>query len=242
MSYILEALRKADQERAAGAVPDLESAHQTAHPEQRSFRWVWILVALLLVNATLMVLLATRDTGTGVTRPAASPVAGPAQETAGSPRPVVEPPVRADRPAATVVTAPKTVLYQDRPVAAVQAIPPVTITAPARKSAAGTPVAPAATGKAQSPVATAPVQAAPPEAPEQGLSDWEDLPLEFRSSLEVQRLDVHVYDTDPQRRFVLINLRKYRAGDSLESGAVIEEILPDGVLLTYQGTRFRYRK
>lgn len=83
---------------------------------------------------------------------------------------------------------------------------------------------------------------APAEPAQQDLRDWEDLSLEFRSGLDMPRLDVHVYDTDPQRRFVLIELRKYRAGDRLDSGAVIEEILPDGLQLSYQGTRFRYRK
>lgn len=233
MSYILDALRKSDQERAVGVVPDLQSAHQAVRPAQRSYGWVWILVALLAVNATLMVLLATRDTGTGSTHMTESPVAGPAHVPAGSPRPVVEPAVREDRAAASVPKAPKTVLLRDRPTAVVPVTPPVTTTAP---------VAPAAPVKAQPQVAKAPLQARPAEAPKQGLKDWEDLSLEFRSSLEMPRLDVHVYDADPQRRFVLISLRKYRAGDRLESGAVIEEILPDGLQMSYQGTRFRYHK
>jgi general secretion pathway protein B len=53
---------------------------------------------------------------------------------------------------------------------------------------------------------------------------------------------VHVYDSDPKRRFVLIDLQKYRQGDRLQSGALLEEILPDGIQLLYQGTQFIYRK
>lgn len=56
------------------------------------------------------------------------------------------------------------------------------------------------------------------------------------------RLDVHVYDDDPQRRFLLVELKKYREGDTLANGAVIEEILPEGVRMFYRGTRFIYRK
>ncbi len=233
MSYILDALRKSDQERAVGVVPDLQSAHQAVRPVQRSYGWIWILVALLAVNGVLMVLLATRDTGTGSTYTTESPVAGPAHVPAGPARPVEEPAVREDRAAASAPEAPKTVLLRDRPTAVAPVIPPVTTTAP---------VVPAAPVKAQPQVAKAPLQARPAEAPKQGLKDWEDLSLEFRSGLEIPRLDVHVYDADPQRRFVLINLRKYRAGDRLESGAVIEEILPDGLQMSYQGTRFRYQK
>jgi general secretion pathway protein B len=238
MSYILEALRKADQERSAGAVPDLESAHPAARPAQRSFRWVWILVALLVVNGALMVLLATRDTGTAIPHRAASPVAGPAQQTKASAPSAV--PV--DRVATPAVRVPKTVLLEDRPAPPAPVMPPVTAIIPAVKPAARTPVVPPAPVEAQPRVASAPLQASPPKAPKQELDDWEELSLEFRSGLEMPRLDVHVYDADPQRRFVLINLRKYRAGDRLESGAVIEEIVPDGIQVSYQGTRFRYRK
>ncbi|MDH3871748.1 MAG: general secretion pathway protein GspB [Gammaproteobacteria bacterium] len=244
MSYILEALRKADQERSAGAVPDLESTHPAARPAQRSFRWVWILVALLVVNGALMVLLATRDTGTAVPRQAASPVTGPARQTAASTPAAVASAVPVDRAATPAVSVPKTVLPQDRPAPPAPVMPPVTAIIPAGKPAARTPVVPAAPGKAPPQVASAPLQAPPPppQASKQELDDWEELSLEFRSGLEMPRLDVHVYDADPQRRFVLINLRKYRAGDRLESGAVVEEILPDGIQVSYQGTRFRYRK
>ena len=56
------------------------------------------------------------------------------------------------------------------------------------------------------------------------------------------RMDVHVYDSDPRRRFVLIDLQKFREGDRLSNGAVLEEILPDGIVLSYQGRRFHYGK
>ncbi len=251
MSYILEALRKADQERSAGAVPDLESTHPAARPGQRSFRWVWILVALLVVNGALMVMLATRDTGTPVSRQAASPVTGPARQTAASSPAAVASAVPVDRVATPPAKVPKTVLPQDRSAPPAPVLPPVTAIIPAGKSAARTPAVPAAPGKAPPRVASAPQQASSPplqasspplQASNQELDDWEELSLEFRSGLEMPRLDVHVYDADPQRRFVLINLRKYRAGDRLESGAVVEEILPDGIQVSYQGKRFRYRK
>ena len=37
-------------------------------------------------------------------------------------------------------------------------------------------------------------------------------------------------------------LKKYREGDMLSNGAVVEEILPEGVRLSYGGSRFVYRK
>lgn len=240
MSYILEALRKADQERAAGAVPDLEATHQVPRPVQRSFRWVWILVVLLAVNGVLMALLATRDTGPAVTAVVDRPIAGTAPGAAGPASPAVKPVLPTDRVVAAV-PVPKPVLHQERPAAPARTVAPPVTTAPAPAR----PSAPSAAVKPPRPAPAVVAKAAPPapaEPAQQDLRDWEDLSLEFRSGLDMPRLDVHVYDTDPQRRFVLIELRKYRAGDRLDSGAVIEEILPDGLQLSYQGTRFRYRK
>ena len=54
MSYILEALRKADQERSAGSVPDLEAVHESSSREGGSHRWVWILGVFLLANGLLL--------------------------------------------------------------------------------------------------------------------------------------------------------------------------------------------
>ena len=77
---------------------------------------------------------------------------------------------------------------------------------------------------------------------QQGVQLWSDLPLEFRSSFSLPHIDVHVYAEQPARRFILVDLQKYREGDTLNSGAVIEEILPHGLQLYYQGTRFEIEK
>ena len=67
---------------------------------------------------------------------------------------------------------------------------------------------------------------------------WDDLPLEFRSGFVLPHIDVHVYDDDPARRFILVDLQKYREDETLESGAVVEAINEDSIQLNYQGTRF----
>jgi general secretion pathway protein B len=74
------------------------------------------------------------------------------------------------------------------------------------------------------------------------LQSWFELPQEFRNQLDLPRLDVHVYSEDPQGRFILVNLKKYREGERLPNGLVLEEILPDGMVMSYQGERFRVEK
>jgi general secretion pathway protein B len=74
------------------------------------------------------------------------------------------------------------------------------------------------------------------------LQSWYELPQELRNKLDLPRLDVHVYSEEPQGRFILVNLEKYREGETLASGLVLEEILPDGMVMSYQGERFRVEK
>ena len=43
----------------------------------------------------------------------------------------------------------------------------------------------------------------------------------------------------PQQRFVFVNSRKYREGDTLQEGPVVEQITPDGAVLEFRGRQFQ---
>lgn len=217
MSYILEALKKADHERTLGDVPDLETAHWGERRKRRTYRWVWVVVALLVVNGTLLAVLLGRNGDTGVQSQVS------AGRGAGDQLPERLVP-RADR---TAVQPSRTIARPREPVY----MPPV-VQAPAAVVQQAAPPAVAA-----QPVARAAAPAAVP-AGSSGVPYWDDLPLEYRSGLVLPHIDVHVYDDDPARRFILVELQKYREGGALESGAVVEKINKDNIQLYYQGTRF----
>lgn len=90
MSYILEALKKSEQERHRGRAPDLQSLHtapaQTDHPRRW---WPLALAVALLLNAGL--LLIWHPWEAAHPEPAAVPVVSTAAPT--PPRPAVAPPV-----------------------------------------------------------------------------------------------------------------------------------------------------
>lgn len=50
-------------------------------------------------------------------------------------------------------------------------------------------------------------------------------------------LNVHVYDEDPDKRFVMIDYRKYEEGDATPGGIRIESITPHGLVVTQRGRR-----
>ena len=235
MSYILDALKKADQERTLGKVPDLEAAHWGERRSKRSYRWVWVLGALLLINGALLVMLLGSDdagvsSGDRQSGPADSmavtPVPRDARTSAPPPReiarprePVFVPPSAPARPPVTVKQASPRVIQAE--TVENQSIPSTVEPSPSFVR----------------PPAPAPVPAVASSVPE-----WGDLPLEFRSGFTLPRLDVHVYSENPEKRFILVDLQKFREGDTLGSGAVLEEILPGSIQLYYQGTRFRVEK
>jgi general secretion pathway protein B len=218
MSYILEALKKADRERTLGEVPDLESAHWGMRRPERFWRWLWIVIVLLLFNAVLLGYLLTRD------EVDMEPVAGTA--------PVLPPAVVSPR--APVYQAPVQVPVEPPAVVAVRpkvAIPPHVGPRPATEPPPAS--APARVVQAQGPL-SGQTSAAEAELPE-----WSELPLEIRSSFNLPHIDVHVYSEVPRRRFILVDLQKYREGETLKSGAVLEKIQPNSIQLYYEGTRFR---
>jgi len=230
MSYILEALKKADQERGVGVIPDLTTRHEARRPQPRSYRWLWIVAALLIANAALLVTLLTdRDTEV----PAAAQ--GPAEQ---------QPPLL-DDPLAQAVQQSDDVPVGEAPI--VQDTMPV---ATVGKWSTGELVALPESANAQSPERVSPpaVESATPTEPlasaasSADLQTWYELPAEIRNSLTLPRLDLHVYSEEPQNRFIMVSLRKFREGERLESGMLLEEILPDGMVMSYRGERFLVEK
>ena len=82
----------------------------------------------------------------------------------------------------------------------------------------------------------------PPAAAQSAGSPSRNMPtaddVAASSGLPELRLELHVYSTRPQERFVFINSAKYREGDKTPEGAAVEEITPDGVVMSARGNRF----
>lgn len=51
MSYILDAIKKADQKKDLGTVPDVHTVHESPMGEPRRPRWLYWLAAILIINA-----------------------------------------------------------------------------------------------------------------------------------------------------------------------------------------------
>jgi len=73
---------------------------------------------------------------------------------------------------------------------------------------------------------------------ESGYMLYQDAALVAGANLPQLRLDLHVYAAKPQDRFALINMHKLHEGDSLPEGVKVENITPDGVIMSHNGLKF----
>ena len=65
---------------------------------------------------------------------------------------------------------------------------------------------------------------------------------EFQQRLPDMKANVYAYSADPVERFVIVNMDKYRAGQRIADGPVLQEITADSMILKFSGRRFRLER
>ena len=71
---------------------------------------------------------------------------------------------------------------------------------------------------------------------------FSDLPYDFRNSAPKMTINVFVYAERPDDRFVVMNMEKYKAGQTTKDAVLIKEIRPDSVVASYGGRTFRLER
>lgn len=99
---------------------------------------------------------------------------------------------------------------------------------------------PTETGKPRSePAATRAAKPTSPPPDSSGPAPWlSSLPDDFRAALPALMVNIHVYAPDERQRILYINNRPLKRGEEIE-GVVVEEIVPEGVVLRARGQRFK---
>ena len=62
-----------------------------------------------------------------------------------------------------------------------------------------------------------------------------EMPPDYRADFPALTLEVHVFEAN--RRFVMINGRRYKEGERIAEGPQILEIVRDGVVFEYRGEK-----
>ena len=227
MSYILDALRRADAERQRGGVPGLHA--QPAAPAPAGVDRAPRFGAAALGLAAVGLLLA----------------GGAAVWWLGGGRGVAEPAVR--NPSAGVVTAPPLVpsvlvAAQALPAAPLSGLPSAVPTAPAvptqplPAAPLPLPLAPSTRPLAPAPRSAA-VQPTVPAAPAR-LPRLADLPEGLRHELPPLNLGGSVFADQPAARLVIVNGQVFREGEQPAPGLLVQQIGLRAVVFEFRGQRF----
>lgn len=268
MSYILEALRKADEERDQGVAPALpEPAPAEPSASARGGVWRWIAAgAAIPVVALLAWRMATQQPEPAPSQrraaPAASAAAAPAAVASAASVAGATPAVEqaADVELATVpqeapaskpspaeapveqTRPPATEAPVEQPQPPVAAKPARAATSrSAREEAAGRIAPPAAAPPAEAaprPERIAPAAAAPPPADAAKLAKLEELPEELRRQVPAIALGGSVYSPRAEDRMLIVNGQVVREGTELAPGLRVESIGRRSAVLSIRGRRF----
>lgn len=256
MSYILDALRRAEAERGRGAVPGIHTQAMPAAgvPAERTGS-----ANLLLIGTAVVAVAALAAGGTwwAMQRPAGAPAGNatvavapslsPAQVPAPLPAqaPVAPPVVAAPSPAPAVTAAPTPVpapapapsqplvpsAVEQRPVV------PKRVAEPAREKPVreAEPVRRDAAPAAAANSAAAAAPAAPPNGP---VFAQNDLPPSVREQLPVLQVTGATYSSNPAHRMAIVNGQVLQEGDQAAPGLKLERIEQGRTVWSFRGYRY----
>lgn len=267
MSFILDALKKSENERQRQVGPSLADVRVIRKNAERPW-WVVAVAALLVVNLGVLLVVLIRSSD-----------AKPAQPAQAAPAPVqsAPPPQTAPQQNYNAAPAPQQYQYQyqqqqQRPQQSYQQTVP---TDPSVRSladeasgygegypedpanshlsgAAAVPEGPPMVRQIQPPsvaplpsgavfearqAANAPAAGTGALVGNETLPTFEDL-ASRGTNLPELHLDIHVHSQKPSERFVFVNMRKYLEGEAIKEGPTVERIIPEGVILNQRGMRF----
>jgi general secretion pathway protein B len=249
MSFILDALKKSESERQQQAGPALFEV-RVAPPRAGLPIWAVVAgIALGVAAATIAVLLwrgsARSDTDTAAASgTAAAPAAGVAGDAVAG--------ISSAAPLTSAATSAATIPNANTPAAGSTsaATPPTAsrfnpplVDDPASDTSADAdetaadrmPALPAGSGAMNGPAAPA---AANGRSHSTGLPSRDDLIASGQAQIPDVQLNLHVYDSKPAARFVIVNGQRAHEGEVLANGVRVDEVTSDGAVLSFRGARF----
>jgi general secretion pathway protein B len=247
MSYILEALKKAQAERQLGNAPTLHAAQPVvpalpASAASRKPLLVGLGAGALVVVAGAVLLWRSAPapapaTPVAAVVPASTPAAAPAANS-----PVVANSLEVSAPPAPPqeVRVPQSRVASPTPApVAVRAAPQAVPAAPSAPAVAAvrtptavpTPAPVAATAPARTP--------APAAAPEDSLPYLQQLPESVQRDVPRVAFGGYMYSANPADRLLLVDKALRHEGEEVAPGLILEKLLPRAAVMNYRGVRYR---
>jgi general secretion pathway protein B len=210
MSFILDALKKSEQQRQLGTTPNLQFAQLTPVAPKRPSAFNYGLLAIVLLAAGVMI---------GLLRPWQTEQMPTESVPITREAPVTIPQQAAPAPLEMSPELPGT-MKPNNP-------------APAND---GTTSAAASIPDKSISESSANITSL---ASEQAAISFDDLPIQVQRQFPELSIQLHSYSSKTDERLVYINSTRMREGESVMPGLVLEQITPDGMIFSYKGYRFK---
>jgi len=219
MSYILDALKKSEQERGHGNIPDVQTVHSSSlnYRSEKKTYWPYILITAVVLNLLAIIYfivdkqpseqIKTRTPQTGVVTQTETVAEVTVEKTEATQQPVT---VSSSKSKIITVEKPESQTVSEKTQAA-EKIESITMKTETL------------TVKQQTKI-------------------WEfyELPESIKQDLPSFVISAHVYSTNPIQRSIVINNNFLEEGEYVLDGLILYEITPDGAIFNYQGTLFSY--
>ncbi|AKU22137.1 general secretion pathway protein GspB [Massilia sp. NR 4-1] len=243
MSYILEALQKAQAERQLGEAPTIHAptlergATRTARSGKRPLVLALVLMSAAVAGLLAMLLRSPAQPPAAQLPASAAPTAAPAPAAATPAAVQAESVVAPARTAASAV--PQAV---SAPIAAAPAAAPVPVKASdiadAPKPASKVGVKAARAHVAEEAGGKAPAAAAPAEQEERAQL-LRELPEPIQRAIPQISMSGYMYSKNPADRLILIDKVLRREGEEVAPGLVLEKLQAKGAVFSFRGYRYR---
>jgi len=253
MSFILNALRKSEQERQALQPETVTDRILLNQPQQNRGKtakiFAFLIIGNILIIACIVWFVRNNSTPTPDTTAQTISKPVPAQETAVKSEAIAKltQPERPTQKAEAQTTSIAKWVEAQKPEPAPLPVKPVITKKPAAhiikqfsvvaKSVVPTQVTPSL-------VATVKVEPNPPEPipVKKDIPFLSDLPFEFRQSVPKITTNVFVYSNHPEESFVMIDMVKYKVGQQIKDAMLLKEIRPNSLVVVYQNRTFQIER
>ncbi len=215
MSYILDALKKSEQERGHGNIPDVQTVHSSSlnYRTEKKAYWPYILIAAVILNLLAIIYFIVDKQAVENTK-ATAPQTSIATQTEVAPE--------------------KTETITQAVIATRSESQNSAIEKPKAKTIK-TEIQPA---EKPEPVA---IKTEEPAIKQQTkILEFYELPESIKQDLPSIIISAHVYSTNPMQRSIVINNNFLEEGEYVLDGLTLHEITPDGAIFDYKDIRFSY--
>jgi len=220
MSYILDALKKSEQQRGNGKIPDVQTVHSSSlnyHSEKKTY-WPYFLIAAILLNLIAIVyFILNKEPKSDINVENAVKIAEEknTQDNISTfkvvPNSETNIPERTSKKSSTNNIQLTSAPVQEKPVST----------------------------KIKEQEISPPIKAAENDSSE-NILEYYDLSKSQRLQIPTITVSAHIYSSNPLQRSIVINNNFLEEGDYVLDDLILQEITMDGAIFEFNGTRFHY--